>query len=138
MSEYDLHRKTNLPSQVASKSATKSFIPSAEIPISQLTDLPARCGRPRSQSGNVYVFCDCANESVRRGVSATNLFRFGILGIGRGLSTVISRTSPGQKKCFAASRQGGGRLICPVQKWFAEAASATSVARASVMPHAVC
>lgn len=42
MSEYDLQRKTNLPSKVALRSAMKSLRPSAEIPNSQLTDLLAR------------------------------------------------------------------------------------------------
>lgn len=127
MSEYDLHRKTNLPSQVAFNSATKSFTPSAEIPDTQLTDLLARRDRPRARSG--CAFCNYAYEVAQWMFFATNLPRFGILGMWGGLSTAALRTSPGQIKTGAGElfsyiemvhRGGFGSLCC---KGFGHAAS---------------
>lgn len=111
MSEYDLHRKTNLPSQVALRSATKSFTPSAEIPDSQLTDLLVRRVHPRPQGSN--TFCNCAREFVQRMFFATKLLRFESLGMDGGLSTAASRTFLGQiwPLCCMHAGEFGGQLL---------------------------
>ncbi len=131
MSEYDLHRKTNLPSQVAFRSATKSFTPPAEISNSQLTDLPARHGHPRPQGG--ATFCECAYEFAQWMFFATNLLRFKIVGMGRCLSTAVLRRYLGQIKQLCCLHAGEAGSLSYVE-WFAEPALAGSVARASVMP----